>query len=52
MNRDRHLPTVSCDTPSFVATALLSKSSPHARMIFDRNANACDDSASLAHRVN
>jgi len=50
-NRRRHLPTVGWDTPNFAATALLDRPSPQARMIRDRNANACDDFARRDHAI-
>ncbi len=51
-NRDRHLPTVGCDTPTLPATSLLLSPSTQPSTIRDRNANACDDFRRRAHRTN
>ena len=51
MNRDRHLPTMSRDTPSRAATRVLGVPSAHANTIRARDASACDDFARRAHRV-
>jgi hypothetical protein len=51
MNRARHLPTVTGWHRSSAATPLLSTPSAHARTIFERNANACDDFARRAHET-
>jgi len=52
MNRDRHFPTMSRDTPSCAATAVFGAPSAHASTIRDRIANACDDFARRVHRNN
>src|SRR5450755_3701111 len=51
MNRDRHLPTVTGLHRSCAATLLLSAPSAHAKTIFERNANACDDLARRDHET-
>lgn len=40
-NRDRHVPTVGCDTPSPAATAASSAPPAHRNTIRDRNASCC-----------
>ena len=49
-NRERHLPTVSSDTPSSAPTAVLLLPSAHARTILARSAKACAVLGRRTHR--
>jgi hypothetical protein len=51
-NRDRHLPTMSRETPSCAATRVFGVPSAHANTIRARIANACDDITRRVHRTN
>jgi hypothetical protein len=50
-NRDRHLPTVACETPTSAATAWLVLPPAQAKMIRDRNARLCGLDGRRAQRA-